>query len=477
MYDIIVIGCGISGASLAYKLSRYRLNILVLEKENDVAMGTTKANSAIVHAGYDPLPGTLMAKLNIEGSRQMEALCKELDVLYRKIGSMVLAFDETDRDTLQQLYRRGLENGVEALQLLTGDEARQMEPKLSEQVVEALYAPTAAIIDPWGLCIAQAETAVKNGTDLKLDTEVVGLENGEDYLVVHTNHGDFKTRYAVNCTGTHGSEISSMMGQAEWEDRPIRGEYYLLDKQCGNLVSHVIFQCPSKAGKGVLTVPTVHGNIIVGPTADPIDDPDNTATTSSGLEKAAAASRKSIPSINLRQSIRNFSGVRATTSEPDFIIRPSKHNGRLLHICGIKSPGLSAAPAIADYAMEKLQEMGLSLTEKDNWNGHRRQIRFKSLPLEEKKKLIQENPLYGRVICRCETITEGEIVAAVHSPIPPCSLDGVKRRAGSGMGRCQGGFCGPKVMEILSRELGKDPKEIPQDGAKTQLLLGRTKGE
>ena len=477
MYDIIVIGCGISGASLAYKLSRYRLNILVLEKENDVAMGTTKANSAIVHAGYDPLPGTLMAKLNIEGSRQMEALCKELDVLYRKIGSMVLAFDETDRDTLQQLYRRGLENGVEALQLLTGDEARQMEPKLSEQVVEALYAPTAAIIDPWGLCIAQAETAVKNGTDLKLDTEVVGLENGEDYLVVHTNHGDFKTRYAVNCTGTHGSEISSMMGQAEWEDRPIRGEYYLLDKQCGNLVSHVIFQCPSKAGKGVLTVPTVHGNIIVGPTADPIDDPDNTATTSSGLEKAAAASRKSIPSINLRQSIRNFSGVRATTSEPDFIIRPSKHNGRLLHICGIKSPGLSAAPAIADYAMEKLQEMGLSLTEKDNWNGHRRQIRFKSLPLEEKKKLIQENPLYGRVICRCETITEGEIVAAVHSPIPPCSLDGVKRRAGSGMGRCQGGFCGPKVMEILSRELKKDPKEIPQDGAKTQLILGRTKGE
>ena len=477
MYDIIVIGCGISGASLAYKLSRYRLNILVLEKENDVAMGTTKANSAIVHAGYDPLPGTLMAKLNIEGSRQMEALCKELDVLYRKIGSMVLAFDETDRDTLQQLYRRGLENGVEALQLLTGDEARQMEPKLSEQVVEALYAPTAAIVDPWGLCIAQAETAVKNGTDLKLDTEVVGLENGEDYLVVHTNHGDFKTRYAVNCTGTHGSEISSMMGQAEWEDRPIRGEYYLLDKQCGNLVSHVIFQCPSKAGKGVLTVPTVHGNIIVGPTADPIDDPDNTATTSSGLEKAAAASRKSIPSINLRQSIRNFSGVRATTSEPDFIIRPSKHNGRLLHICGIKSPGLSAAPAIADYAMEKLQEMGLSLTEKDNWNGHRRQIRFKSLPLEEKKKLIQENPLYGRVICRCETITEGEIVAAVHSPIPPCSLDGVKRRAGSGMGRCQGGFCGPKVMEILSRELGKDPKEIPQDGAKTQLILGRTKGE
>ena len=477
MYDIIVIGCGISGASLAYKLSRYRLNILVLEKENDVAMGTTKANSAIVHAGYDPLPGTLMAKLNIEGSRQMEALCKELDVLYRKIGSMVLAFDETDRDTLQQLYRRGLENGVEALQLLTGDEARQMEPKLSEQVVEALYAPTAAIVDPWGLCIAQAETAVKNGTDLKLDTEVVGLENGEDYLVVHTNHGDFKTRYAVNCTGTHGSEISSMMGQAEWEDRPIRGEYYLLDKQCGNLVSHVIFQCPSKAGKGVLTVPTVHGNIIVGPTADPIDDPDNTATTSSGLEKAAAASRKSIPSINLRQSIRNFSGVRATTSEPDFIIRPSKHSGRLLHICGIKSPGLSAAPAIADYAMEKLQEMGLSLTEKDNWNGHRRQIRFKSLPLEEKKKLIQENPLYGRVICRCETITEGEIVAAVHSPIPPCSLDGVKRRAGSGMGRCQGGFCGPKVMEILSRELKKDPEEIPQDGAKTQLILGRTKGE
>lgn len=476
MFDVTIIGCGVIGASLAYKLSRYDLNVLILERENDVAMGTTKANSAIVHAGYDPTPGTLMAKLNVEGSAQMEALCRTLDVAYKRIGSMVLAFNEQDLETLRHLQRTGIENGVQGLQLLSAEEVKALEPNLADNVCAALLAPTAAVVDPWGLCLAETEVSIRNGAELRRNSRVTNIDDLGDHLLVHTTSGNYETRYLVNCSGTHGHEISAMVGSAEWQALPTRGEYYLLDKSSGSLVQHVIFQCPSQAGKGVLVSPTVHGNLIVGPNAEPVEDMDDCATTLSGLDEVAAASRKSIPTVDLRQSIRNFSGVRAVTSEADFIIRPAAHAPHLLHVCGIKSPGLSAAPAIADYAIEQLKNMGLALREKPSWDGSRKQLRFRSLSQEEKAAVIAQDPRYGRVICRCETITEGEIVAAIHSPIPPCSVDGIKRRAGAGMGRCQGGFCGPRVLEILARELHKDPTEILQDGSGTQLLLGRTKG-
>ena len=314
MYDIIIIGCGIIGASIAYKLSKFNLKVLVLERENDVAMGTTKANSAIVHAGYDPEPETMMAKLNLEGSKQMEKLCQSLDVLYRRIGSMVLAFDEQEMKTLHVLYEKGVKNGVPDMRILSGDEARKLEPALSEDVCGALLAPSAAIVDPWGLCIAQAEAAVKNGVRLQRNCCVSGLVQQDGSLKVHTDCGDFEGRFVINCAGTAGHEISGMLGEPEWEARPVRGEYYLLDKECGSLVDHVIFQCPSKKGKGVLIAPTVHGNLIVGPTADRITDAEDKATTSKGLEQVAKDSRKSIPSINLGMSIRNFCGVRAVTS-------------------------------------------------------------------------------------------------------------------------------------------------------------------
>ena len=417
MFDVTIIGCGVIGALLARKLSQYDLRILILERENDVAMGTTKANSAIVHAGYDPEPGTLMSKLNVQGSEQMEKLCRELDVEYRRCGSMVLAFSAEETATLKTLYDRGIKNGVKELRLLSGEEARTMEPALAETVRGALLAPTAAIVDPWGLCLAAAETAVRNGAELKRGSAVAGVE-----------------------------------------------------------VNHVIFQCPSVLGKGVLVAPTVHGNLIVGPNAEPVEDGDDRATTQSGLDQVAAFGRKSVPSIDLRQSIRNFSGVRAVTSEEDFIIRPAKNSPRMLYVCGIKSPGLSAAPAIADYALEKLKEMGLAAEKKTMWSGKRTQIRFRKLSDSEKAELVRKDPRYGRIICRCETITEGEIIAAIHSPIPPCSIDGVKRRTGAGMGRCQGGFCGPRVLKILADELGKDPMEIVQDGSATWLLMEETKG-
>ena len=476
MYDVTIVGCGVVGASLAYTLSRYDLRVLVLERENDVAMGTTKANSAIIHAGYDPAHGTLMARLNIWGSEMMESLCRDLCVKYKRVGSFVLALDQAQRGHLEQLYRNGLKNGVPGMALLSGSQARAMEPALADTVCGALYAPSAAIIDPWGLCIAEAETAVRNGVTLRLRSGVTGIEERRDSLLLHTASGDYETRYVVNCAGGWGHEICAMTGQQEWEARPSRGEYYLLDKSSGDLVRHVIFQCPTPAGKGVLLAPTVHGNLIVGPNAHRVTDPGAKETTPAGLEEVAAVSRRSVPGVDLRQSIRNFSGVRAETSEPDFIIRPARAMPRMLHVAGIKSPGLSSAPAIAQYAAEQLANMGLTLTEKSHWDGTRHQVRFQELSQQEKAALVARDPRYGRVICRCETITEGEILDAIRSPIPPCSIDGIKRRAGAGMGRCQGGFCGPRVLEILRRELQCSPLEILQDGDGTFILTSETKG-
>lgn len=476
MYDITIIGCGVIGASIAYSLSAYDLNVLILEQENDVAMGTTKANSAIVHAGYDPEPGTLIAKLNVRGSEMMEGLCKKLSVKYNRIGSLVLAFSEKDKAHLEKLYDNGVKNGVPGLQIISGDEAREMDPHLTKTVVAALYAPSAAIIDPWGLAIAEAETAVRNGAKLRCNAKVTGLDQKEDSLVLHTTAGDFETKYVVNAAGGWGHQICAMTGKEEWKAAMARGEYYLMDKSSGSLAKHVIFQCPTEKGKGVLVAPTVHGNLIVGPNATPVDDPYSRETTLAGLDEVAEASRLSIDGIDLRQCIRNFAGVRAITSESDFIIRPAAACPRMLHVAGIKSPGLSAAPAIAEYCVEQLEKMGITLTKKENWIETREQIRFKELSQAEKEELIKKNPRYGRVICRCETITEGEIVEAIHSPITPCSIDGIKRRAGAGMGRCQGGFCGPRVLDLIAKELKKSPFDVLQDGEGTKLLISETKG-
>ena len=473
MYDVAIIGCGVIGASIAYTLSQYDLRILILERENDVAMGTTKANSAIVHAGYDPEPGTLMARLNVQGSARMEQLCSDLSVAYKRVGSLVLAFGPEDEKTLARLYENGVQNGVPGLALLTGAQARAMEPALSGEVTGALYAPSAAIVDPWGLCIAEAETAVRNGAELKRRSAVTAIMETGSGCRISTTGGDFEARYVVNCTGVDAETIYRMTAEPKFKTLPSRGAYYLLDKTSGSLVSRVIFQCPSAVGKGVLIAPTVHGNLLVGPNAEEVQGARDKAVTAAALDTVAAASRRSVPSVDLRQSIRNFAGVRANTTLSDFYIAPS--SARILHAAGIKSPGLSAAPAIAEYAVGQLAGMGLALTRREGFDGTRRVRRFRELSPTEKAEMVKENPLYGRVVCRCETITEGEIVDAIRSPIPPCSIDGVKRRAGAGMGRCQGGFCGPRVLEILARELGVPQKKILQDQDGTFLITGETK--
>ncbi len=473
MYDVTVIGCGVIGASAAYELSRYHLSVAVLEKENDVACGTTKANSAIVHAGYDPVPGTKMARLNVLGSKMMESLCHRLSVDYRRIGSLVLAFDEADMAVVRELYDRGQKNGVEQLQLLTKEQTLAMEPNLSPEIVGSLYAPTAAVVSPWGLAIALAQTAVRNGAELHLNSAVTNITDMGDFYRVETSSGTYDTKYIVNAAGTHSDEVSNMAVKPFFRIIPVKGEYYLLDKSEGGLVKHVIFQPPQKNGKGVLVSPTVHGNLIVGPTADPAENGDDNAVTAQGLQKVVRAAMRSTAKVNFRESIRNFTGVRATTDEDDFILEASAP--RFVNAAAIKSPGLSAAPAIGLEIRSILEQNGLVCQKKESFIDARSLTLFKNMTAEEKQAALKSDPRYGRVICRCETITEGDILHIMQCPIPPVSIDGVKRRCNAGMGRCQGGFCGPRVHEILHRETGIPMEEICQDRAGSYLLTGKTK--
>lgn len=473
MVDVAIIGCGVTGAAVAYQLAKKQVSVLILEAENDVSMGTTKANSAILHAGYDPEPGTSMARLNVRGSALAKEICAALDVPYKQTGSFVVAFGPEQEKTLRRLYENGTVNGVPGLEILSGDEAREMEPNLSPEITAALHAPSAAIVSPWEFALAMAENAVQNGADLHLETRVTGLAPTEGGWKIATTKGDFEARFVVNAAGVDAGRVHAMAAPENFVTRPCRGEYYLLDKSAGSTVGRVIFQCPTAAGKGVLVAPTVHGNLIVGPNAQDVADSADTATTAMGLAQVAQSARKSVPGVDLSACIRNFAGIRANTDRPDFVIQWAAPG--FLDLAGMKSPGLSAAAAVGEEAAALLQRAGLVLKEKENPVTTRKRIRFKELPGEEKAVLIAREPSYGRVICRCERVTEGEIIAACHTAIPPRSIDGVKRRVGAGMGRCQGGFCGPRVMEILSRELGKSPLEIPQEGAASILLTGRTK--
>ncbi|MBQ8746440.1 MAG: NAD(P)/FAD-dependent oxidoreductase [Clostridia bacterium] len=477
MQDVIILGCGVIGAACAYTLSRYDVSVTVLEKSNDVANGTTKANSAIVHAGYDPRPGTAIARLNVEGNRMMEDLCRRLDVPFKRIGSHVLAFSEADLSHLQVLYERGVKNGVPDLRILTGEEARLMEPNLSEAVVGSLYAPTAGIVSPWELTLAMAEVAVRNGVELILEAPTTAIRQEEDgTFTVTTPKGDFRAKTVLNATGVDAEAVCGLLGVHEFTLTPNRGEYYLLDKSEGTRVRSVIFQCPDENGKGVLVSPTVHGNLIVGPNAEAVSGADATENTAQGLSFVKKQAIRSVPTLSFRENIRNFAGVRANHAEDDFLIGESSTFPGFFHLAGIKSPGLTAAPAIAKEAAEYVASR-TPLIPKAEFSDGRRVIRFKSLSEEEKRAVIARNPLYGRVICRCETVTEGEIVAALQSPIPPTTVNGVKRRVGAGMGRCQGGFCSPRVQEILARELGIPMEAIPLDQPGSNILTGRTKEE
>ncbi len=475
MYDVTIIGAGITGTFIARELSRYNLDILLLDKENDVSNGTTKANTALIHAGYDNKPGTKMAYFNVKGNPMFDKVCEELDVPFERIGSLVLGFNDEDMETIEKLYERGIKNGVPHMEILNKDQIKDIEPNINSQVIGGLYAKTAGIIGPWELAIALAENAEENGTKLLLNTEVLDIKREDASYKLITNQGDFHSKYIINCAGLYADKINSLVSKHKITITPKRGQYYLLDKDAKNIVNSILFQCPTKLGKGVVVAPTVHENVIIGPDNEVLENKDGTNTTSERLEYVRQTASKSLEKIPFNKSITNFAGIRADAK--DFIIGQAEDAKGFINVVGIKSPGLSSAPAIAEYVVEIIKDISRGLTEKENFNPRRRKvIRFAELSDDEKAKLIEKDPRYGRIICRCENITEGEIVDAIHRKAGALTVDGVKRRARPGSGRCQGGFCMPRVMEILARELDKDVLDIVKDGKNSRILTGVTKG-
>ena len=466
MFDVCIIGCGIVGAAAAYELSRYELNVAVLERENDVAMGATKANSAVIHAGYDPEPGSLAARLNAEGSKLAGDLCDKLDVPHKHCGSLVLAFSEREAAVLERLRQNGGANGVPGLTILSKEEVLAKEPGLSREVFAALYAPSAMVVDPWDYTLALAETAVKNGVDVRLEWGVTAIEPVEGGYRLRAARGEVETKVVLNAAGLYADEIHNMVFEPAFAIRPAKGEYYLLDKSEGARVSHVIFQCPTEAGKGVLIAPTVHGNLIAGPNNERPRNREDRSTTAEGLAFVKTAARKSAPGLDFGANIRHFAGNRALSGRDDFIIEEAGPG--FIDLAGIKSPGLSAAPAVAKMAAGLC---GLELKRKSHFCDTRKRIRFDPLPSGEKAALAARDPAYGRVVCRCETVTEGEIRDALRSPVPPRSIDGVKRRCGAGMGRCQGGFCSPHVLKMIAIHHKCEMNGVLQDGEGSYVLI------
>lgn len=475
MYDIIIIGAGVSGCAAARELSRYKANICVVDKEEDVCAGTSKANSAIAHAGYDAEPGSLMAKLNVQGNQMMEKIAKELDFEFKRIGSLVVCVHEEDVYKLEELRKRGEINGVKDLRVIDAEEAHEIEPNLTKQVVAALYAPTAGIICPFGMNIAYAENAAVNGVEFKLNTEVQNIEKIDGGYALTTDQGVLETKVVVNAAGVYADKFHNMVSEEKIHITPRRGDYCLLDKTAGDHVSHVIFPLPDKFGKGVLVTPTVHGNLLVGPTAIDIEDKEATATTQAGLNFLTSKSGEAVQGIPMRQVITSFAGLRAHEDHHEFIIEELKDAKGFVDVAGIESPGLTSAPAIGVMVKEIVADI-LKLEENPDFIPVRKGIlRTSELTKEEHAKLIKEKPEYGNIVCRCEMITEGEIIDAIHRPVGARSLDGVKRRTRAGMGRCQAGFCSPRTMEILARELGVSIADITKAGGESELIVGTVK--
>ena len=473
MYDVIIIGGGVVGCAIARELSRYRLNLCVVEKEEDVCCGTSKANSAIVHAGFDAVPGTKKARFNVEGSRMMGELCRRLDVPYRRCGSLVLCFDEADLPRLESLQQRGIENGVEGLEIIDGETLRRREPAVSPRAVAALSAPSGAIVCPFTLTYALAENAAANGTRFCFDTLVETIRPVADGFCVETDKGVLDSRVVINAAGVYADRFHNQLCAEPITITPRRGEYCLLDHKDGALVSRTVFQLPGAKGKGVLVTPTVHGNLLVGPTADDQQSKDCTATSADGLARLSSAATLSVPSLPLRDVITSFAGLRAHISAgaDDFIVGETAPG--FFEAAGIESPGLTSAPAIGTYLAEAVAEH-LGAEKKTDFRAERTGIRpVKDMPFDERQALVQENPAYGQIICRCEQITEGEILDAITRGAR--SLDGVKRRVRAGMGRCQGGFCAPRVMEILQREGRLCPTELTKSGGESRLVTDYTK--
>ncbi len=475
MVKFAVIGAGVVGGMIARELTKYEGSVSILEAGSDVALGATRANSAIVHAGFDAKEGTLKAKFNVRGSEMMESVCAELGVKYKNNGSLVVGFNEEERKTLEELKVRGEKNGVSGVEILGREDILKLESNIGENVNYALHAPTGAIVCPYELCMAAVGNAMDNGAELLLDFKVVNIKKCGGIFEITADDGrKISAEYVINAAGVHSDDIAGLVGDDSFTVRARRGEYMLLDKECGELVEHTIFRCPSKMGKGILVSPTVDGNLILGPTAEDIDDKTDTKTTAEGFAKIRASAGEQVKGINFGKVITSFSGLRSTGSTGDFIINSPKEN--FINVAGIESPGLTSAPAIAEYIPEMLTKFGEKLEKRADFNPERKPAHwFSMLSNEEKNKVIAEHPEYAKIVCRCELVTEGEIRESIRTNPPARDIDGVKRRTRATMGRCQGGFCTPYIIEILADELGMKYTEVTKFGGASYINISATK--
>lgn len=470
--DIIIIGGGVVGCAVARLLSRYEADVAVLEGGSDVAEGASKANSGIVHAGFDAKPGSLKAKLNVEGAQMYPQLCAEVNAPYSRPGAMVLAFTEAERPTVQKLYDQGIQNGVPEVHIIEREEILSLEPNVNPDVVCALYVPTSGLTSPYELTCALADHAAVNGVEFRLDTMVQQIVPQQEGYLLKTNQGDMTAKIIINCAGVNSAKLHNMLSNQPLHIIPRKGEYYLLDHTKPLQFGMTMFQCPTEMGKGVLVSPTVHGNLLIGPSATDVEDGTAVETTADGLKLVSDAARKTWPRENLRTVITTFAGMRAHEEKGDFVIGAVEGCKGAYETVGIESPGLSAAPAIAKMLVKQIAEEN-GLTEKAEWlPAPRREKPFYDMTLEERVEVVKRDPEYGTLVCRCEQVTEAEIRAAIRRPVGARTIDAVKRRTRAGMGRCQGGFCSPRVLEILSEELHIDPTQVTKCGGESRLLVG-----
>lgn len=475
MFDVTIIGAGIVGCAAARELTRYNLSICVVDMHDDVACGTTKANSAIVHAGFDASPGSLKAQLNGAGNKMFDKLSKELDFPFKRNGSLVLCFNKDELYKLEALKKQGEENGVPGICILTPEEVNNLEPNISDEIAGALYAPTGGITCPYEMTIAYAENAFTNGAKFIFDAKVTDIKKNKEYYRISTSQGNIESKIVINAAGVYADEINNMVSSKKMHIIPRKGEYCLFDKAVGGTVSRTIFQLPTAMGKGVLVTPTVDGNLLVGPNAVDIDKKSDINTTSEGMDEILIKAKKSVKDIPMNQIITSFSGLRAHADEDDFIIGEAEDAENFINAAGIESPGLSSAPAIADMLLHIVIDR-LRPEKNENFNPIRKGIpKFREMDNERRKELIAENPDYGKIICRCETVTEGEIINAIRRPLGARTIDGVKRRTRAGMGRCQSGFCLTRVVDILARELNVPHTEITKFGGNSNILVGKNK--
>lgn len=512
--DVVVIGAGVVGAGIAREISRWDLGCVLVEKQSDVAEGTSKANNGIVHAGYAAACGTTKARLNVKGSMMYEAWTAELDVPYKRIGSIVVALNDDELPALREELDNGRKNGVPGLEIIAAERLREMEPNINPEAVAGLYAPSGAITCPYEFTIALAENAAANGVKVMLEAEVIdikrvdaqrldateavepqsdaglrgvqkanltagGRSKGPAWDVV-TTRGTIRTKIVVNAAGLFSDRIAAMIGDTSFSIRPRKGEYYLLDKSVQGLVNHVLFPVGSAVSKGITVMPTVDGNTLLGPTADYVDDKNDLGTTAQGLASVLAGARRLVPKVPIGKTIAQYAGLRATIATEDFLIGESAAGPGFVNVAGIQSPGLASAPAIAvevaSMVISLLEERGIKARPREGFSPYRRRVpRFRELSMEERDRLIAADPDWGTVVCRCETVTRKEVIDAIHRPLGARTVDAVKRRTRAGMGRCQGGFCTPRIAAILAEELGIPETEVTKFGGGSRLLVGRVK--